>query len=309
MRRIKFFDDLVGTTINNRFALDRLRDNDYRIGTFVAWDLKSQSAPRSSDADQPPPIPVQVLVRVHLRGANHKEVLPVFSPLTNLRHPNVLSIIDVGKFDDCDEWNQYAYVVTEKLDGSVISNLNPGPNEYSRMIDSFVQICCGLEFIHSHGIIHGALEPRSIFVAEPFSEEAIKLVDIGWNLAQSRVEQRGSEPEFYLNEYYVCPELIKDFELDARCDLYSLGCLMYTLLSGAPPFYSENGDTIRVMFQHVTEVPPDVASVNRYANVPKAISAVTMKLLEKEPDDRYQSASELKAAILEAYQSDAGSGS
>lgn len=298
MRRIKFFDDFVGTTINNRFAVDRLRDNDYHIGTFVAWDLKSQSVSRAPDESQPPPIPAQVLVTVYSRWATPQVVVPVFSPFVNLRHPSVLSIIDVGEFQD------YAYVVTEKLEGSIISSLSPGPNDYSELFDSFVQICCALEFIHSHGIIHGALEPRSIFVVEPFSKTSIKLMNIGLTLAQSKVPDDSSEPDFRFDEFYVNPELIADKELDARADLYSFGCLMYMLLSGAPPFYSGSENAMQVLLRHVTEAPADVASVNPHVKIPKAIAAVTMKLLEKLPEDRYQTSSELKAAILEAGQLD-----
>jgi Nif-specific regulatory protein len=143
-----------------------------------------------------------------------------------------------------------------------------------------VQICRALEYIHSRGLIHYDVKPGNVMV----TGTTVKLLDFG--LAREQITQdgemiRGTIP-------YMAPEIIKGLQIDRRVDLYSLGVLLYEMITGRLPF---DGDSSTVLGQHIADIPAPLQKLNK--EIPGAFQRIVLKLLEKEPSDRFQGANDV----------------
>ncbi len=198
-----------------------------------------------------------------------------------LSHPNIVTIYDVGKSGDV------AYIAMEFLEGRELRDiLNDGQIlSEDQILDIVIQVALGLDYAHEHGIIHRDVKPSNIMVIR---DDHVKITDFGIaRMASSTVKtQTGmvlGSPK------YMSPEQVMGQKLDLRSDIFSLGVMLYELLTGNTPFNGENISAI--MYQTVNTVPPPPSALN--PAVPQMLDLIVAKAMAKKLDERYQNAKEL----------------
>jgi serine/threonine protein kinase len=198
-----------------------------------------------------------------------------------LSHPNIVTIYDVGKSDDV------AYIAMEFLEGRELRDiLNDGQRlSVDQALDIVIQVALGLDYAHEHGIIHRDVKPSNIMVIR---DGHVKITDFGIaRMASSTV--RTQTGMVLGSPKYMSPEQVMGQSIDLRSDIFSLGVLLYELLTGKTPFNGENISAI--MYQTVNTVPPAPSTLNPGVN--EMLDLIIAKAMAKELDDRYQNAKEL----------------
>lgn len=166
------------------------------------------------------------------------------------------------------------------------------PERMGRLKDAMLQVCEALAYIHGHGLMHRDLKPSNIMVDE---DRQVRLMDFG--LAKFLADDAGltADGRMVGTFRYMAPEQILGEPLDARADLYSLGVILYELMTGRPPF---DAKTPSLLWQQVLEVEPaPILGLNLKGD--PQLARVAHKLLRKEPDDRFQTAEEVYEALAE----------
>ena len=211
-----------------------------------------------------------------------------------LSHWNSVDIFDYGRTDDGT-----FYYVMEYLPGMNLLELvrRYGPLPAARAIHLVRQATNALAEAHDLGLVHRDIKPANIFAAIRGGRfDVAKLLDFGLakpliNVAEAQLTQKGAITGSPL---YMSPEqAIGDRDPDARSDIYALGGVLYFLVTGRPPF--EDEQPMRVLIAHAHEPPPPPSQHN--ADVPDDVELIIMRCLQKSPDDRFQSATELVTAL------------
>jgi hypothetical protein len=216
---------------------------------------------------------------------------------TAVRHPGIIEVYDFGYTKDGQ-----AYFVMELLDGEPLGKRLENKGRFSEIEAARVAkgIANVLKAAHAKGIVHRDLKPDNIFLIPDDEGDRVKVLDFGVAKladafpAETRHTQTGS---LMGTPLYMAPEQARSAAaIDHRADLYSLGCILYELIAGVPPFNAEGAGEI-IALQMFS--PPQPLT-QRLASVSPQIEAIVMKLLEKEPADRYQSAAELVGVLTAA---------
>ncbi len=211
--------------------------------------------------------------------------------------PHIVTMYDIGQ-EQGPDGRPAPYFVCEYIAGGDLERelrRAGGPLPLERVLAIGQDLCRALDVAHSRGILHRDLKPGNVWLTE---DGHAKLGDFGLAMAlgQSRLTEAGS---IMGTASYMPPEQALGTEVDVRGDLYALGCLLYELVTGRPPFLGD--DTIAVVSQHINTAP--VAPSWHRADLPRALDALIERLLEKSPEERPQSAAqvlELLAAIAAA---------
>ncbi len=216
---------------------------------------------------------------------------------SRLNHPNSVAVIDFGRTED-----GLLYLVMEHLRGRDLARVlvEDWPLSFERIIDILRQLLDVLAEAHQLGIVHLDLKPDNI-VLEPTRRggDFVKVVDFG--LARMLAGPSGrSDPSMTISGTpdYMAPEQCRGERPDARSDLYAVGVILYLLLTGRLPFEAEA--PTQVLLNHLTRPAPDPREVNPDRRIPDGIVEVLHRALEKEPDDRFQSAVDFSSALAEA---------
>lgn len=211
---------------------------------------------------------------------------------SRLSHPNAVAVLDFGQTDD-----GIFYLVMELVQGRTLHDAMAQTPQFTpeRVVRVGTQICDALECAHDLGIVHRDLKPSNVMLLSS-GRDLVKVLDFG--LAKSlAVDDRsttmtGTRGGLMGTPAFVAPELALGRPCDHRADLYSLGCILYLIGSGWPPFSAENG--AELVSKHAYEEPAPMP------NAPPALAAVVMRLLSKNPEDRYPSAAATRQALEEA---------
>src|SRR5213082_2237245 len=201
-----------------------------------------------------------------------------------LSHPNIVSIYDRGEAEGT------YYIAMEYLDGRSLKELivSRGPAPVNVPIDYVRQILAALRFAHRHGIVHRDIKPHNVLVD---AEGRLKVTDFG--IARAGASQMTEAGSIIGTAQYLSPEQAKGAPVDQTSDLYSIGVVLYELLTGVVPF---TGDTpVEIAMKHLSS-PPEPPSAKR-ADVPRDLDLVVMRALAKDPSERYQSAEEMDADL------------
>lgn len=214
--------------------------------------------------------------------------------LARLKHPNILSIWDFVMDDQNRPFLIMEYIRGEDLD-SVLKN--SGPLSQYDAVAVAVQICEGMSHAHAEGLLHRDLKPSNILLLESETELPVKIIDLG--LAKFAADDQaltktgvamGSPP-------FMSPEQVRGQTLEATSDVYSLGCVLFTMLTGAPPYMAST--SMETMSKHLSAPIPKLSDAAPKKRFPQSLEDVIEKCLAKERANRYQTMNELKAALLD----------
>jgi serine/threonine-protein kinase len=201
-----------------------------------------------------------------------------------LNHPSIVSIFDRGYAEGT------YYIAMEFLDGRTLKELlvKNGPTPVPIAIDYARQILGALAFAHRNGIVHRDIKPHNIVVG---GDGRLKVTDFG--IARSGASQMTEAGSIVGTAQYLSPEQARGAPVDSRSDLYSLGIVLYEMLTGKVPF---TGDTpVEIAMKHLSQVPEPPSKLR--PNIPHDLDAVVMRALAKDPEQRYSSAEEMDADL------------
>jgi eukaryotic-like serine/threonine-protein kinase len=207
-----------------------------------------------------------------------------------LQHPNILPIYDAG------EENGQCYIVTEHVHGARTLAAYCRPDNLLR-IDDTVEIvykCAkALHYAHSRGVIHRDIKPSNIMLTQ---DSDVRIIDFGIALVRdsdiSRIEGIAGSPS------YMSPEQVQSFELTNSSDLYSLGAVMYELLTGCRPFRA--GNLQKLLHQIVYATPPPIHTLRK--EIPEDLENVVAMALQKDPNKRYKTGLDFAAELTRCHQ-------
>jgi serine/threonine-protein kinase len=214
-----------------------------------------------------------------------------------LSHKNIVSIYDFG----ITEFGQ-PYMVMEFVDGLSITDRLARDGHFSveDTVTIATQVCDAIEHAHQNGILHRDIKSSNIMVNSDLS--VVKVVDFGVAKSldpESSIEQAQltGTGDAVGSPIYMSPEQGLGQKIDGRADLYSLGCVIFECLAGAPPFVGKT--SLETMMMRLNQDPPSLKEATLGGKFPAYIETVVAKLLQREPEKRYQSAAEVKLALLD----------
>ncbi len=193
----------------------------------------------------------------------------------SLNHPNIVTIYDIGKSGNI------AYMAMEFLQGEELRSLmsTGQPLPAARAVEISAQVAEGLAYAHHHGVVHRDIKPANIMLAVT---GLAKITDFG--IARMRSAEVKTQTGIVLGSpRYMSPEQVAGKRAEPRSDIFSLGVILYEMLTGKPPFTGE--DVTSVMFQIMNLVPPPPSSIN--AQAPEILDFIVAKAIAKSVDDRY----------------------
>ncbi|EUC77844.1 MAG: Stk1 family PASTA domain-containing Ser/Thr kinase [[Eubacterium] sulci] len=203
-----------------------------------------------------------------------------------LQHPNIVSIYDVGRTGNIN------FIVMELVDGRPLSDFikENGHLDYKTTIDIAKQVASALAIAHKHQIIHRDVKPHNIMIT---SDGVAKLTDFGIARAVSKATMVADTSKIIGSVHYFSPEQARGAYVDERSDIYSLGIVMFEMLTGRVPF---DGETpVEVALKHINEDVPSPAKL--VPGIPPALDKVVLKATDKYQTERYKSADEMLEAL------------
>jgi tetratricopeptide (TPR) repeat protein len=206
-----------------------------------------------------------------------------------LNHPNIVAVHDVG------EDQGVPFFVMELVEGGNLSAA--ASSDFRRVVKIASQICEALEHAHTHSIVHRDLKPDNVLLSGTRESGSIKIADLGLALPvrDSRLSGAGA---IVGTPAYMAPEQILGGKIDGRADLYALGVVLYEMTTGRLPFIGDDPLTVVSQHIHAPVVPPRALR----SDIPRALEAVIVKLLAKDPAQRFASASDTGTALREALE-------
>jgi tRNA A-37 threonylcarbamoyl transferase component Bud32 len=218
----------------------------------------------------------------------------------SLDHPNIIPIYEAG------ESRGLLYIVMRYVEGSDLQAVldQDGPLPLPRLASILSQVGAALDAAHARGLVHRDVKPGNILLASGAGREDpdhVYLTDFGLTKRSSSVSGLTTTGHFIGTMDYIAPEQIGSKPVDARTDIYSLGCVLYQCLTGDSPF--DRDDEAALLWAHLVERPPPVSG--RRPGVPPGVDAVVAKAMAKAPEDRHRSCRELVAEFQAAIQGQA----
>jgi serine/threonine protein kinase len=212
----------------------------------------------------------------------------------SLNHPAIVAVYDTG--EDYIGGISLPFIVMEYVDGSTLRDLLHSGRKLlpERSLEITGGVLQALDYSHRNGIVHRDIKPANVMLTRG---GAVKVMDFGIARAMGDAGMTMTQTAAVIGTaQYLSPEQAKGEQVDARSDLYSTGCLLYELLTGRPPFIGDS--PVAVAYQHVREAPQPPSYYD--PEVPPVVDAIVMKGLAKHPDERYQSADEMRADLERA---------
>ncbi len=217
--------------------------------------------------------------------------------VSRLNHPNLIAVKGSGKSP-----SGAPYIVMEYFAGGSLADLikERGPRSPKTTVKIAISIAEALEHAHAFGVIHRDIKPSNILVSQEDGQSIVKVVDFGIAKAATDTPAESTQltqtGEIFGSPAYMSPEQCLGESVDERSDIYSLGCVMYEMLSGKSPFASDN--PIQSVLKHINQEPESFEIEFARLRIPKPLEALVFKCLSKSPFKRYDSVSTLKQELL-----------
>ena len=242
---------------------------------------------RATDLELMREVAVKVLPSASSSPDARQRLLREARAAAALNHPHIVSVHDVG------EANGMPFFVMELVLGPRLSQAPPA--DLSRIVEIGCQICAALEHAHTNKIVHRDLKPDNVLLSNATASSSVKLADLGLALPAygARISRAGI---IVGTANYMAPEQALGQTIDGRADLYALGVLLYELTTGRLPFYGDDPLTVVSQHVHAPVVPPRVLR----SDLPASLEAVILRLLAKDPDQRFASAAETLVALRQS---------
>ncbi|WP_081687775.1 Stk1 family PASTA domain-containing Ser/Thr kinase [Glycomyces tenuis] len=208
----------------------------------------------------------------------------------SLNHPNIVAVFDTG------EEHGIPYMVMEFVNGRTLKEVLMAEGRFDPVTacEVVADMCSALDFSHKHHIIHRDVKPGNVMLSDT---NQVKVMDFGIARALASGQATMTQTSAVIGTaQYLSPEQARGETVDARSDVYAVGCVLYELLVGHPPFTGDN--PVSVAYQHVREEARPPSELN--PSVPATVDAVVMKALAKNPDHRYRSAGEMREDLIRA---------
>jgi serine/threonine-protein kinase len=209
-----------------------------------------------------------------------------------LNHPAIVAVYDTGEAEV--DGGPLPYIVMEYVDGDTLRDIvrGKGPLPPRRAMEIIADVCAALDFSHKAGIVHRDMKPANIMINR---SGAVKVMDFGIARALADNSNPMTQTAAVIGTaQYLSPEQARGETVDARSDVYSVGCVLFEILTAEPPF---TGDSpVAVAYQHVREDPRLPSHV--YSGVPRELDSVVLKAMSKNPANRYQTAAEMRADLI-----------
>jgi len=206
----------------------------------------------------------------------------------SLSHPNIVAVYDTGVEGATN------FIVMEYVEGRTLRDLLRigGPPPPDRAAGIAADACGALAAAHARGLIHRDVKPANVMLT---GDGTVKVMDFG--IARATTSETITQTHAVIGTaQYISPEQVEGREVDARSDLYSLGCMLYEMLTGRVPFSGES--PIAIAYRHVREDPVPPRRID--PRVPPALEAITLRAMAKNPGHRYQTAAEMEADLERA---------
>lgn len=267
---------MIGTILNNRYEILE------KIGEGGMAEVYKARCHKLNRYDA-----VKILKR---DSANDPLVVEKFkreaTAVANLSDSNIVNIFDVGTQDGIN------YIVMEYVKGKTLKQLitENVRLSYERAIDIAIQITKALDCAHRNNIIHRDIKPQNILITE---EGIVKVTDFGIAKASSNVTITNSN-KVIGSAHYFSPEQARGNYVDTRTDIYSLGIVIYEMVTGRLPFDAESPVTIALKHLQDTAIPP----IELNSSIPSGLNTLIMRCMEKDPNNRYQSAREVLMDLI-----------
>lgn len=275
-------DPLIGSLLDGKYRIER-RLGSGGMGTVYAARHKV--------------INKQVAIKILNPDTDGDDALPErfkreAEVAASVRHPNIVEVNDFG-----ETGNGLLYMVMEYVAGASLRELISKEKQLSpeRVVSLGCQICSAIAVVHAAGIVHRDLKPENVIIETIDARETARVLDFGIAKMLDRIGL--TRVGFVLGTPdYMSPEQASAQPLDHRSDIYSLGIILYELLSGQVPF---SGPKPRqILIRHAIEMPKPIAELR--SDLPEALARVCMRALEKSPAKRQQTAAELASELRSA---------
>jgi len=270
----------LGTILRERYRLDSELGRGGMGTVFRATDLELRRE-----------VAVKILSATSQTSDGRERLVREARAAAALNHPHIVTIHDVG------EASGFPFLVMELVQGPRLSQARPA--DLARVVTIAVQICDALEHAHTNNIVHRDLKPDNVLFSGSGDSGNVKLADLG--LALPAYDARISRAGVIVGTAsYMAPEQALGHTIDGRADLYALGVLLYELTTGRLPFTGDDPLTIVSQHVHAPVVPPRVLR----SDLPHALERVIVRLLAKDPAQRFSSAAETRAALLASLEAE-----
>ncbi|MBN2714858.1 MAG: protein kinase, partial [Deltaproteobacteria bacterium] len=274
-------DPFIGTLIGHRFVVQKKIGEG---GMGVVYKGIQTGIER--------PVALKLLHREYARDANLLERFKNEAATASmLTHPNTVTIFDFGSTDDGS-----LYIAMEFLEGTELSQLikSEGALPWERTCDIAIQICRSLDEAHNNRIIHRDLKPDNVMLSSRGTQtDVVKVLDFGIAKIKNREDQMQltAAGEIFGTPEYMSPEQIKGEQLTPASDIYSLGVILYHMLTGTLPFTAPQ--PMALLVKHLTDEPPPFSQANSMISVPSQLETLVMMSLSKSMKERPQSMAEI----------------
>jgi serine/threonine-protein kinase len=232
-------------------------------------------------------VAVKILKPEFQKNANfiekfHTEALAA----ARISHPNIVSIYDVG------EEESIHYIVMEYIEGQTLKEYFTGRKlPLDQAIGIAIMICDGVNYAHEKGVIHRDIKPQNILITK---QGTVKVADFGIARANSDATVTFGQ-NMVGSVHYVAPEQAKGDVVDCTADIYSIGCVLYEMMTGQVPYDAES--LVTVVLKHIHDEPEDPRVLN--PAIPDELAEIILQAMEKEPVNRFPSAEALKCSLIQ----------
>ncbi len=267
-------------------------------GTGIVYEAKHLEEGKDNELIALKVIHSHLLYDKQIRGRFTREA----KILSRLQGPHLGNVLDFGEVPDPHgEGASLLYIALPKIDGPALDQLlrEKGPLPIDVALDIILQVCTALAHAHAQGVIHRDLKPANVILKDG---KEVFVVDFG----MAKILTGGGTGTTGLTAHnmvfgtpeYMAPEQARGDELDARCDVYAVGVILYELLTGSVPF---TGNTpLNVLTAQLTQAPDEPHTRSPDRSITPALEAVVMHSLAKDPRDRYATAAALAVAVTQA---------